>query len=103
MLITLAQLYHLGSVDKVIIHSIDMSLYQLSVELDGKEFYVTDNKGKLLRAFNTLQLQKQVRSIEVKKMLLRHTSAYDEMIGLAEPHKHNSNMLEVEICDNDLN
>ena len=103
VLLKLSQLNTLPQIDKVIIHSIDLSLYQMSVELDGAEYYITDNKGDLLRAFNILDLQKKVRGQRYSKMVLRQISAYDEMIGMPNKDGEASNALEVEIKDNDLN
>jgi len=103
VLLKLSQLNTLPQIDKVIIHSIDLSLYQMSVELDGTEYYITDNKGNLLRAFNILDMQKKVRGQRYKKMVLRQISAYDEMIGLPQKSDEASNALEVEIKDNELN
>ena len=102
MLLKISQLHSLGKLDKIIFHSIDISLYQVSVELDGSEYYVTENNGDFLRAFNILDLQKRMRGFEREKMVLRQSSAYDEMIGMSPDSAANSNTLEVEISDNYL-
>ena len=80
-------------IDKVIIHSIDISLYQVSVLINGYEHIVTDSNGKLLRASNKMKLQVKFRNVRFKEMVLRHESAFDEMIGMES--KPDSNMLEV--------
>jgi hypothetical protein len=54
-------------VDKLIYHSIDISLYQVSVVLEGQEHYVTDDKGKVLRSFKLIELQKILRKVKAKK------------------------------------
>ncbi|MEE4244036.1 MAG: DUF6482 family protein [Kangiellaceae bacterium] len=96
----LAQLTHMQPIDKLIIHSIDISLYQALIEKDGVEFLIADNKGKPLRSFNIIELQKQFRGLRIKASVLRHESPYDEMIG------HNfepaNNRLEVPLGDNEL-
>lgn len=87
-------------VDKLIYHSIDISLYQVSVVLEGQEQYVTDDKGKVLRSFNLIALQKKLSKVNAKETVLRHESAYDEMIG--GPEKTSPNTLEVPLGDNQL-
>ncbi len=103
MLLSVSELFNMGKIEKVIIHSINLSLYQLSIEMDGLEVYVTDNKGNFLRAFNIAGLQKKLRGLDYTKMVLRHSSPYDEMIGLPAKEFDHSNLLEVEIRDNELN
>jgi len=87
-------------VDKLIYHSIDLSLYQVSAIINGEEQYVCDERGKLLRSFNLIELQKLLRKVAAEKTVLRQTSAYDEMIG--GPEKGESNALEVPLTDNQL-
>ncbi|SMF13928.1 hypothetical protein SAMN02745866_00886 [Alteromonadaceae bacterium Bs31] len=100
MQLAFSQVAGLAHIDKIIIHSLDFSLYQVSIELDGREFYLTDNKGKMLRAFNIIELQKKFRAFPYASMVLRHRSAYDEMIGLSEAAS--DNFLEVPLKDNRL-
>jgi hypothetical protein len=87
-------------VEKLIYHSIDLSLYQVSVVVEGEEHYITDEKGKFLRSVNLIELQKLLKNLPAIKSVLRHTSAYDEMIG--GPEKISSNLLEVPLADNEL-
>ena len=101
MLMMLSQLRGLPKIDKVVIHSLDLSLYQASIFLDGEEYYIADNKGKFLRAFNILDLQKHFKGLKYDEMVVRHQSAYDEMIG--QPGKESdTNVLEVPFKDNGL-
>ena len=100
MSITLKKLEKYFVVDKLIYHSIDLSLYQVSAMIDGVEHYVTDSNHKYLRAINLIELQKLMRLVKSRGEVLRHTSAYDEMIGISA--KTASNMLEVPIQDNHL-
>jgi hypothetical protein len=87
-------------VEKLIYHSIDLSLYQVSAVVEGEEHYITDEKGKFLRSVNLIELQKLLKNLPTIKSVLRHTSAYDEMIG--GPEKISSNLLEVPLADNEL-
>ena len=100
MSIALKKLEKYFVVDKLIYHSIDLSLYQVSAMIDGVEHYVTDSNDKYLRAVNLIELQKLMRLVKSRNEVLRHTSAYDEMIGTSA--KTASNMLEVPIQDNQL-
>jgi len=87
-------------VEKLIFHSVDLSLYQASAIIEGEEHFITDNKGVLLRSRSLVELQKQLREVSASQSVLRHTSAYDEMIGGAE--KPSTNALEVPLRDNQL-
>ena len=100
MAVTLAKLEKYFVVEKLIFHSIDLSLYQVSAIIEGQEQYVSDSDGKLLRSFNLVELQKQLRSVDAQERVLSHTSAYDEMIG--GPEKTSGNTLEVPLADNQL-
>ena len=100
MAIELSKLNKYFSIDKLIYHSVDLSLYQVSAIIDGEEHYITDRKKKFLRASNIIDLQKLLKDLKAKETVLRHTSAYDEMIG--GPEKTSSNLLEVPLADNQL-
>ena len=86
--------------EKLIYHSIDLSLYKVSAVVEGEEHYITDEKGKFLRSVNLIELQKLLQNLPTIKSVLRHNSAYDEMIG--GPEKISSNLLEVPLADNEL-
>lgn len=87
-------------IDKVIIHSLDCSLYQASIIIDGEEHYLTDKKGKMLRSFNLLSFQAMFQPFTVTEMVMRHQSAYDEMIG--QSTRIESNAMEVPLGNSDL-
>ncbi len=88
------------AVEKLIYHSIDISLYQASVIIDGEEHYVADESGRLLKTFSLLEMQKLCQGIPAELTVVRHVSAYDEMIG--GPEKVGPNTLEVPVYDNKL-
>ncbi|GGY48658.1 hypothetical protein GCM10011297_22100 [Bacterioplanes sanyensis] len=100
MSITMNQVRQLSQIDKVVIHSLDLCLYQVSVWVNGEEQYVTDSKGKLLRSFNLLNLQTLFEGLPVTQMVLRQQSAYDEMVG--QPSREHSNALEVPLSNNSV-
>ncbi len=95
MNVSLANLKRFSFIDVVIIHSIDLSLYQVSVVVDGKEYYVVDKRGQPLKSHNKLELQALFKNIDVGVMRLRQQSAYDEMIG--QPLRSGDNTLEVSL------
>ena len=50
MTISLNKLQKYFVIEKLIYHSVDLSLYQVSAIVEGEEHYITDNNGKLLKA-----------------------------------------------------
>ncbi|MFY8274494.1 DUF6482 family protein [Pseudoalteromonas sp. SSDWG2] len=96
--ITLGQLIELQPLQKVIINSVDMALYQVSVVVNNVEYYVKDNKGNTLTAHSPLHIQKLFDHIAYQHMTLRHSSAYDEMCG--QPVREADNTLEVSFGNN---
>tara|TARA_A100001015_G_C14389553_1_gene481168 strand:+ start:81 stop:398 length:318 start_codon:yes stop_codon:yes gene_type:complete len=99
MLMSLSKLEKYFVVDKLIYHSLEQSLYQISAIIDGQEYFITDQNGTLLRSFKLHEMQKKMVKVESKASVLRHVSAYDEMIG--GPEKIACNALEVTLSLND--
>ncbi|GAA5317284.1 MAG: hypothetical protein AseanaTS_24890 [Candidatus Pelagadaptatus aseana] len=97
MQIAVETLRHWPKIDKVIIHSLDLCLYQASVAVEDIEMLVTDSRGKPLRKFNILEMQAVFRGLPIGEMVLRQQSAYDEMVG--QPVRAESNTLEVPLGD----
>ncbi|MGO2128334.1 MAG: DUF6482 family protein [Pseudoalteromonas prydzensis] len=62
--------------------------------------YITDEQGEFIRGLSPLHIQKRLDHLSYAQMVLRHTSAYDEMCGQSE--KVASNMLEVPYGKNHL-
>lgn len=93
MTISLKQLRQQPHIDKVIIHSLDFSRYQVSVEINGTEEYVTDDAGQFLHSNNKITLQEMFDDMVYARMVLRQESAYDEMVG--QPTREDSNRMEV--------
>jgi len=100
MKIPYTDLPSLHHIDTVIIHSLDLCLYQLSISVNGDEFLVTDLEGRPLRSHNKLQLQALFQNLSTGDIILRHQSAYDEMVG--HPPRVSSNQLEVPLGNTDL-
>lgn len=86
-------------VDKLIYHSLDLALYNVSAVIDGHEYMITNERGERLKSHNFVALQKQLKNVKAKKQVMRQLSAYDEMVG--GPEKAD-NLLEVPLGDNQL-
>ena len=97
--ITLTQLVEMQPLQKVVMHSLDMALYQASVVINNVEYFVLDPQGERLRAHSPLHIQKLFDHIAYQHMVLRHTSAYDEMCGQAV--NAGNNTLEVSYGNNE--
>lgn len=100
MTISLKQLRQQPHIDKVIIHSLDLALYQVSVLIGDREYYLIDDAGKLLRSHNKLSLQNMFNNLPVERMVLRQQSAHDEMVG--QPARSGDNFLEVPLGNSDI-
>tara|TARA_B100000780_G_C20956253_1_gene381545 strand:+ start:66 stop:389 length:324 start_codon:yes stop_codon:yes gene_type:complete len=93
MEISLSVLAQCGVVDKLIYHAHAPRLYMVSAIVAGKEHHLCSTKGVLLQSSKLSALQKSLGFITAKEIVLRQTSAYDEMVGGAD--KGISNTLEV--------
>ncbi|WP_417596288.1 DUF6482 family protein [Oceanospirillum sp.] len=100
MTISLKNLQKQVEIEKVIIHSLDCALYQVSVIIHGQELYLADEQGKLLRSHNKMSLQTLFTGLPVKRMVLRQQSAYDEMVG--QPLRAGDNCLEVSLGNSEM-
>lgn len=87
-------------IEKVIVHSIDLALYQVSILKDGEEVLLADKKNRPLKAHSTLAIEALFEGYQVDEMVLRHESAYDEMVN--QPAKMASNRMEVPLGRNKL-
>ena len=99
----LSQLEQYPEIEKLIFNSLDPALYTVSAlitgEDDAEEHMITDESEIGLKGNSVLSLQKQLRKVKAAKHVIRHTSAYDEMIG--GPLKA-SNKMEVPVGNNRL-
>ena len=95
--IRISDLKKRGRVAKVAIRSMDLSLYQAEVEVDGVRQLITDSKDKPLRSFNLPDMKRELAPLDIEELVLVHESAYDEMIG--QPGREGSNALEVPLSD----
>lgn len=94
---TISDLKNINYIERVIIHSLDLALYHVSVIIEGKEFYVYGNNDLPLKARSKNELQTIFEKFNVGSTYLRASSAYDEMIG--QPIREQDNTLEVALGD----
>ena len=100
MTVSIKDLHQLRTIPKLIYHSLDCALYQVSVMTPDGEQMVTDGKGKLLRSHSLITLQAMFDDFPVAEQVLRQQSAYDEMVN--QPVRSGSNQLEVPLGNNGL-
>ena len=51
---------------KVVVHSLEMALYQVSVIINNVEYYVTEEDGEFVRAVSPLHVQKRFEKNSVR-------------------------------------
>ncbi|MEM9103662.1 MAG: DUF6482 family protein [Pseudomonadota bacterium] len=76
-------------IEKVIIHSHENSLYLVSVIVNGLEHFIQTPSGDLLKRRNKIDVLRLFEPAKVRDVVLRHQSAYDEMIGHDYPKMDN--------------
>ena len=91
MKLEISQLKKLEPIHKVIIQSLDLALYRLQVEHNGESFWVVENDSYLKR-HSLMEMRELMSPLSIQSLVLRHESAYDEMIG--QPVR-DSNQLEI--------
>jgi len=88
MKVSLNELDH-ESVTRVVIESVDLSLYIAHVWVGDVERILTDHHGKVLKTRNLLEMQRTLRKRLNCDFFLRQRSAYDEMVGHDYPANDN--------------
>ncbi|MFK8050425.1 MAG: DUF6482 family protein [Halioglobus sp.] len=80
---------------QVIVLSLDQALYQVLVNVDGKETLLKEDGGRPFRCRSLQGVREALVAMPVASLVLRHQSAYDEMIG--QPLRERDNTLEVKL------
>ena len=78
---------------KVVVHSLDQALYQVTVIKGGQEHLLVEDGGKAFRRHSIGEVVEVLRFMPVESAVLRQRSAYDEMVG--QPLREGDNVLEV--------
>ncbi len=69
---------------KVVIHSLERMLYQISVELDGEERLLYGEDGEPFRSFSLEDIRELLEPLQINELVLRHQNTFDEMCGQPE-------------------
>tara|TARA_R110001599_G_scaffold332038_1_gene547111 strand:- start:27067 stop:27444 length:378 start_codon:yes stop_codon:yes gene_type:complete len=94
--ITLQQLQHSVGLTRVVIHSLDFSIYLAYADFGAEPLLVTEADGKPLRTRNVTEMKQRLAGVPLPALFLRHQSAYDEMVG--QPLRTGDNSLEVPLA-----
>lgn len=68
-------------IDRLLIESVDLSLYIAHAEIDGQRMPIADVDGKLLKTHNLLAMKAALAKLDAGELLMIQRSAYDEMVG----------------------
>lgn len=68
-------------IERLVIESVDLSLYIAHAEVDGRSYLLTDDSGAILKTHNLLAMKERLAGLEAVERVLRQRSAYDEMVG----------------------
>ena len=96
MKITLQQLQRSTGLKRIVIHSLDCSIYLAYADFDGDALLVTEPDGKPLRTRNVTAMKQRLAEVPVPALFLRQQSAYDEMVG--QPPREGDNSLELPLA-----
>ncbi len=80
----------------LVIHSLELALYQVLVKVGDEEALLTEDNGRILRRHSLNAAREALQGLPVSRLTLRHSSAYDEMIG--QPAREQSNAMEVPLA-----
>ena len=96
MKVSLETLRRGGEPVALVIDSLELALYQVLVDIGGREALLTEDNGKILRRHSLNAAREALQGLPVSRLTLRHRSAYDEMIG--QPAREESNAMEVPLA-----
>lgn len=69
------------TVDKLLIESVDLSLYIAHAEIGAERYLITDADGRALKTPNLMAMKEALLAIDARRRVLLQRSAYDEMVG----------------------
>jgi hypothetical protein len=68
-------------IDLLEVHSFEMNVYLVQLNIDSNTGMVYDDKDKPMRFFSTQQIREVFEDFIVEKAVMVHDTPYDEMIG----------------------
>lgn len=99
MRITLTELTKLTAGVSAVIHSLDRSIYQVTVTAGATSRLLVDDNGKPMRWRSLAGARTALKHIPIDTLTMQQLSAYDEMIG--QPPKLQANLLEIPLSTTD--
>ncbi len=67
--------------DRLVIESVDLSLYIAHAEVGGHSYLLADADGRVLKTQNLLDMKTALAKLDAAECVLRQRSPYDEMVG----------------------
>lgn len=77
-------------IDRLIIESVDLSLYIAHAEVGGQRLLIAEPDGSLLKTRNLLDMKSALSVLRAAAIVLTQRSAYDEMLGQSFPPADNA-------------
>ncbi|MFT7286170.1 MAG: hypothetical protein ACI87W_000274 [Halieaceae bacterium] len=77
-------------VERLIIESVDLSLYIAHALVDGQRLLISEADGSLLKTRSLLDMKKKLSCVQSAELVLTQRSPFDEMIGHSFPPVDNS-------------
>ena len=68
-------------IDRLVIESVDLSLYIAHAEIAGRRHLIIGPDGKTLKTRNLLDMKRALARLHARERVLIQHSAYDEMLG----------------------
>ena len=84
------------ALDRLVIESVDLSLYIAHAHAGDQRWLVADGDGKALKTRNLLDMKQALAGLRSGERVLSQRSSYDEMVG----HAHGSadNAMEIPLA-----
>ena len=77
----LYELNEIARVDKLIVHSLERMIYQVSIELNNETHWLVDSSGQPARFQHTEQIRELFQDNELVSAVMHLPTTFDEMIG----------------------
>jgi len=77
------------SIDRLVIESVDLSLYIAFAETGGERLRIVEPDGRSLKTRNLIAMKSALAKLSAPLTILEQRSAYDEMVGQNFPDSDN--------------
>lgn len=99
MKITFMELTKMPGAVSAVIHSLECSIYQVTISTRDTSRLLVDDNGKPMRWRSLAAARTALKTLPIATLTLQQLSAYDEMIG--QPPKLQTNLLEIPLSTTD--